>query len=98
MVQCYLLNIAIMQTVYILKSLKDNFLYIGCTSNLDKRISEHNSGVVYSTKNRRPLVLIYCESYLNQKEAWVRESNLKLYGRARAQLFKRINKSIELIA
>ena len=40
--------------VYILKSEKDGGLYIGRTNNLERRIREHNSGKVPSTKARRP--------------------------------------------
>ena len=56
----------------------------------------HNSGKVYSTKNRRPLQLIYYEAYLSEKDARHRESNLKLRSRAFAQLKTRIGGSINL--
>ncbi len=56
--------------VYVLKSLKDKNLYIGCTSNLEKRINEHNKGKVFSTKNRLPLKIIYYEKYNNKYEAY----------------------------
>ncbi|NMB82415.1 MAG: GIY-YIG nuclease family protein, partial [Ignavibacteria bacterium] len=55
-----------MFTVYILRSDKDKKRYIGFTDNLDRRISEHNSGRVVSTKNRRPLNLIYTEQFENK--------------------------------
>jgi len=45
--------------VYVLKSFKDGMFYTGFTSNLKKRILEHNTGEVKSTINRRPLKLIY---------------------------------------
>ncbi len=44
-----------MFTVYILLSEKDNKRYIGFTHNLERRLTEHNSGKVKSTKNRIPL-------------------------------------------
>jgi len=81
--------------VYILKSLKDKDLYIGYTSNLRKRLEEHNSGLTRSTKNRAPFRLAYYEAYTSQVEAKHREQNLKLHGRARSQLFRRIKKSLE---
>lgn len=40
--------------VYALKSLKDRCWYIGCTSNLIKRLKEHNDGKVYTTKPKSP--------------------------------------------
>lgn len=68
--------------VYILKSQKDKNLYTGYTINLKNRIEEHNKGQVISTKNRRPLQLIYYEACLNQKDATHRERYLKsTYGK-----------------
>lgn len=84
-----------MFTVYILKSLKDNNLYIGSTNNLKRRFSEHNAGKVFSTKSRRPFELVYCEIYKSENDARKREQNLKLGSRALAQLKKRIKSSIE---
>jgi putative endonuclease len=48
-----------MQYVYVLQSLKDNDFYTGCTDDLNKRLKKHNNGEVWSTKNRKPLKLIY---------------------------------------
>jgi hypothetical protein len=48
-----------MYYVYILLSLKDNKFYIGFTSNLKRRLKEHNYGKNISTKSRLPLKLIY---------------------------------------
>jgi putative endonuclease len=63
--------------VYILKSEIDNMLYTGYTSDLKKRLLLHNEGKVESTKNRRPLQLIYFEGCLNQQDATRREKYLK---------------------
>jgi len=81
--------------MYILKSSKDKDLYIGSTSDLRKRLKEHNSGQVYSTKDRRPFKIAYYEAYAAESEARQREHNLKLHGRARMQLFKRIKESLK---
>lgn len=62
-----------MYKVYILKSLKDNNLYVGCTSNLDKRLEYHNQGKVFSTKGRLPIKLIYSENYDDKYEAYKAE-------------------------
>jgi len=62
---------------YVLRSLKDNNLYIGFTKNLKKRFAEHEKGQVPSTKYRRPLVLIYYEVSLNMDSAIHREKYLK---------------------
>ena len=55
--------------VYLLKSLKDNNKYIGSTINLKKRLKQHNSGEVRSTKNRRPLICIGYQICSNIQEA-----------------------------
>lgn len=80
--------------VYILKSKIDNKLYIGFTNNLKKRILEHKKGKVKSTKYRRNFELIYYESYKSKQDATKREQNLKYFGKAYAQLKKRIEKSL----
>ncbi|MDO8549547.1 MAG: GIY-YIG nuclease family protein [Ignavibacteria bacterium] len=66
-----------MFTVYILKSLKDLKRYIGLTENLERRIKEHNTGLVKSTKSRRPLELIHIEGFENKIEAQNREKFYK---------------------
>lgn len=63
--------------VYVLKSLKYNFIYIGYTENLRRRFKEHNSGLVISTKYYHPLDLIHYEAYKNMKDAKRREGYLK---------------------
>ncbi len=81
--------------VYILKSKKDNKLYIGYSSNLRQRIKEHQDGRSYSTKNRRPFELIYYEAYRNEEDAKVRERSFKHSGSVYNGLIKRIERSIE---
>lgn len=68
-----------MQYVYVLQSKKDNQKYVGYTKNLKLRFEEHQGGRVVSTKNRRPLKLIYYEACLNQQDATHREKYLKTY-------------------
>ena len=48
-----------MYYTYVLKSKKDSNYYIGYTESLKKRLSEHNSGKVRSTKYRIPFELVY---------------------------------------
>lgn len=83
-----------MYYVYILKSKKDKLLYTGSTNDLKKRFTLHNSGKVFSTKNRLPFELIYYEAYKAEKDARNRESNLKLRANALYQLKKRIINSL----
>ncbi|OGY45243.1 MAG: hypothetical protein A3J62_03880 [Candidatus Buchananbacteria bacterium RIFCSPHIGHO2_02_FULL_38_8] len=80
---------------YILKSLIDRKLYIGSTNDLKKRVKEHNTGLVESTKNRKPFKLIYYEAYLIENEARKREKNLKLRANALTQLKRRIKESLK---
>jgi putative endonuclease len=80
-----------MYYVYLLKSKKDSKYYVGYSSNLRSRYEEHQSGLVNSTKNRRPLELIYYESYNKEYLARKREENLKKFGSAYGGLIKRIS-------
>ncbi|NMB57169.1 GIY-YIG nuclease family protein [Candidatus Beckwithbacteria bacterium] len=75
---------------YVLLSLKDKKLYIGYADDLINRISKHNAGDVESTKNRRPLKLIYYEACLIKEKAIKREKQLKT-GFGRSYLKKRVN-------
>tara|TARA_Y100000310_G_scaffold344885_2_gene460251 strand:- start:2866 stop:3132 length:267 start_codon:yes stop_codon:yes gene_type:complete len=63
--------------VYVLISKKDKGIYIGLTKNLKQRLKEHASGYTESTRDRRPLELIYFEGYITRKEAMQREKYLK---------------------
>lgn len=81
--------------LYILKSKKDDNLYIGSTNNLRRRLFEHNNGMTKSTQSRRPFELRYYESYFNESDARHREFSLKKDGRALFQLKNRITKSLQ---
>lgn len=76
-----------MRYIYVLQSKKDKDLYIGCTKDLKLRLVMHNSGKVFSTKERKPFILIYYEAFLNQKDAFEREQWLKT-GWGHNQLYK----------
>jgi putative endonuclease len=45
--------------VYIIQSQLDKSFYTGYTKNIELRFEQHQKGQVESTKNRRPLKLIY---------------------------------------
>ena len=66
-----------MQYVYILKSKKDNSLYTGCTNDIKSRVTFHNSGKVFSTKERKPYEIIFYEAFVNKYDAYRREKWLK---------------------
>ena len=63
--------------VYVLQSERDLLLYHGFTTNIDKRIKDHNNGHTISTSKRRPLKLVFCEFYLSKKDAFRREKYFK---------------------
>jgi len=84
-----------MYCVYVLKSEKDGKLYIGITSDLKRRLAEHNAGANQSTKHRGQFQLIYCEVYRSKKDALTRERKLKQFKNAYAELRKRIQNSFE---
>jgi putative endonuclease len=63
--------------VYAIKSLSKNYIYVGLTNNLERRIQEHNSGKSKSTKSYTPFRLIYCEKVGIRIEARKREKYLK---------------------
>ncbi len=60
-----------------LRSKKDDNYYIGYSSDLDRRIDEHNQGLSKSTAHRRPLELVYYEACRSIKDAMHREKYLK---------------------
>ena len=62
---------------YVLLSQKTNQYYTGSTRNLKRRLNEHSQGKSKSTKNLRPLKLIYYEACLNELDARNREKYLK---------------------
>ena len=64
---------------YVLLSEKDGHLYMGFTKDLKQRFEKHQKGRVESTKNRRPLKLIYYEACLNQEDATRREKYFKTH-------------------
>ena len=63
--------------VYALKSLNHNFIYVGMTKDLGKRLIRHNNGYVRSTKIYAPFKLIYFETCENGIKAREREKYLK---------------------
>ena len=81
--------------VYILKSKKDNKLYIGYTEDLKRRLAEHKRGKSENTSHRLPIELIYYESYKNIDDAKDREKSFKNSGSVYNGLVKRIKRSME---
>ena len=82
--------------VYILLSLKDRGLYIGFTTDLKKRLTQHAKSQVTATKLRTPFLLIHYEYFINKVDGKAREEFLKSgYGRKQLkQVLKRTFKNI----
>ena len=62
---------------YVLRSRKDNSLYIGISKSPESRLKEHNWGDSKFTKGRRPYSLIYKEEFIDRVSARKREKYLK---------------------
>lgn len=62
---------------YIVKC-RDGSLYTGWTNDLEKRMKAHNAGKgAKYTKSRRPVTLVYYESFETKEEAMRREYEIK---------------------
>ena len=59
---------------------KDNTIYSGYTTNIEKRVETHNSGEgAKYTRARRPVKLAYFEEFETKTEALKREYEFKKY-------------------
>ena len=83
-----------MHYVYTLLSEQDGHFYTGSTNDLKRRFEEHTTGRVNSTKNRRPMKLIYYEACTNEEDARKRERYLKS-GMGKKYLKNRLEKCLE---
>lgn len=66
--------------VYVLQSDSDEGFYIGFSTDLRRRLKEHQEGRSFATSYRRPWRLIYYEAYLEEADALGREKYLKSGG------------------
>jgi|SRR5581483_440744 len=63
--------------VYVLLSAKDHEFYIGYTTDLQRRLQQHNARKNLSTKARAPFICIYTEASRSEGDAKRREEYLK---------------------
>ncbi len=82
-----------MYYVYLLVS-EDGKTYIGYTSDLRRRLREHNKGYNKSTRGKK-WKLIYYEAFLSEEDAKDRERKLKQRGSAKYKLLKRLSNSLK---
>ena len=66
--------------VYVLHSDADGGWYIGFSTDLRRRLKEHQAGEAFATSYRGPWRLIYYEAYLEEEDALGREQYLKSGG------------------
>ena len=82
-----------MHYTYVLRSTMYRRLYVGCTSDLKRRLDEHNAGKNISTKPYIPYEVIYYEALPTLEESVVRERFYKT-GRGREVLEKILFKTL----
>jgi putative endonuclease len=58
-----------MYYVYAIKSLVRNYIYVGLTNDIQRRVDQHNKGENRSTKAYKPFELIYKEEFETRIEA-----------------------------
>jgi putative endonuclease len=66
-----------MYYVYAISSQIKNYIYVGLTDNIKRRIKEHNDGHNKTTKPYRPFKLLLIEKFDTRLEARKREKYLK---------------------
>ena len=69
--------------VYILASQKNGTLYVGITSDIERRITEHKAGLIPGFTQKYDVnMLVLLEEYQSNKEAIIREKQLKNWRRS----------------
>jgi putative endonuclease len=63
--------------VYAIRSHSRNYIYVGLTDNLKRRLHQHNTGLNRTTKPYAPFNLIWSEAFPSRQEAREREKYLK---------------------
>ena len=66
-----------MYYLYILQSEKTGRYYVGASNNVQRRLIEHNSGVVKSTAPYSPWIIKRVEAFPNTELAYQRERFIK---------------------
>jgi len=63
--------------VYLLEDNSFSFFYTGITSDIDRRLKEHNSGNVKATSGKKPFKLVWFKGYNSYSDARKHEKWLK---------------------
>ena len=87
---------AALSYVYLLRSLNTGRLYLGWTTDLRRRLCQHNDGESRATRGRGPYELIYYEAYRHREEAMAREQTLKKHPNVLKQLKARLYRTLAM--
>ena len=70
--------------IYMLRCADTSF-YVGHTDDLEQRLSQHDRGTFQQcyTFQRRPVTLVYCQSFVTRAEALAMERRVKGWNRAK---------------
>ena len=76
--------------VYILRCADDSY-YTGQTDNLERRISEHQTGAISScyTFKRRPVELVFSQDFPTREQALASEQQIKGWNRKKKEAMMR---------
>ena len=66
-----------MYYVYIIRSEKDGSFYTGMTSDVDRRLQEHNRSDTKTTRSKKPWKVVYSQEFPTRAEARKYEKYLK---------------------
>ena len=81
--------------VYILKCSDDSY-YTGVTNNLEKRINEHQSGIIKGyTSKKLPVKLVFSERFNDITQAIKFEKQIKGWSRKKKEVL--INQNLDLL-
>lgn len=82
--------------VYLIQHTGTKERYLGSTSDLTKRLREHNARGRKSTTRNIPgkWVYVYAEAFRSKQDALMREAQLKNHGAGKRELFKRLTHSL----
>ena len=83
-----------MYYVYVLYSRKTNKLYKGSCNNIKKRVSQHGSGQVRSTKDVQDWQLVYYQAFVSKTDC-LREERFLKTGRGRERLRLLLNETLK---
>jgi putative endonuclease len=83
-----------MYHVYVIQHSEIKDYYIGYTTDIEKILERHNNGENKSTRRKSgEWVLVYYEAYRSKEDAVSREKRLKVHGKGKQELIKRLTNS-----